>query len=201
MELHYTTEELIVPESDESLRRRRARIILLGYPLGILVVSVFLNLLVLGVEPAVVAMPALGSIRAFAVAGILLALNHTWNMMSTEFARSRHRLVATPEEWAAQGLNPENASKEGLRELERHHNMHRNATENAVCFIPLALVLLMISPSAIVATVWLVGFALARLSYTGSYLAKNTGLRGASMTLGLLATFGLASYIAISLMM
>ena len=88
---------------------------------------------------------------------------------------------------------------EGLRELERRHNAHRNTTENVVYFIILALVFVIVSPPTIATQVWIIGFAVARLGYTYSYLAGRDNVRGLFMSLSLLAMYGMASYLAISL--
>ena len=105
---------------------------------------------------------------------------------------------ATPEEWEANEASPESVLDEGWRELERRHNAHRNATENTVYFAILAGVFVTISPAASAAAAWILGFAVGRLGHTFSYLTRNTGLRGAFMSLSLLALYGMASYLVLS---
>ena len=87
-----------------------------------------------------------------------------------------------------------------MRELERRHNAHRNTTENTIYFIFLALVFVLVSPTTVAAQTWIVGFAVARLGYTYSYLAGKDSARGLFMTLSLLAMYGIASYLVISLL-
>ena len=101
--------------------------------------------------------------------------------------------------WAASGTSRQDAPEEGLRELERRHNTHRNTTENTTYFIFLASAFVLISPTTLAAQTWLIGFGVARLGYTYSYLAGKDNARGAFMTLSLLAMYGIASYLVMSL--
>jgi len=115
-------------------------------------------------------------------------------MTTTELTRVRFRLFATPEEWAASGIRRADAPRAGLEELERRHNAHRNATENTVYFVFVALIFAFASPSSLAAHAWIVGFAVARLGYTFAYLAGNDSIRGVFMSLSLICLYGLASY-------
>ncbi len=169
------------------------------YPLGVLLIGVVLNLFVFGVNPFAVALPSAECIRALVIAAVLLAINHTWIMTTTELTRVRFKMYSTPEEWAASGTSRQDAPEEGLRELERRHNTHRNTTENTTYFIFLASAFVLISPTTLAAQTWLIGFGVARLGYTYSYLAGKDNARGAFMTLSLLAMYGIASYLVMSL--
>ena len=100
---------------------------------------------------------------------------------------------------SAQLFSRRDAPEEGLRELERRHNTHRNTTENTIYFILLAMVFVLVSPTNIAAQAWIVGFADARLGYTYSYLSGKDNARGLFMTLSLLAMYGMASYLVMSL--
>ena len=174
-------------------------IVVTVYPVGVLLVSLALNVFVLGVNPCVVALPSIWCIRALVVAAVLLVVNHTWLMTATELTRGRFEMHATPEEWAASGASPENAPQKGVVELERHHNAHRNTTENTVYSALLAFVFALVSPTTAAVQAWVVGFGVARLGYTYSYLEGRDGARGLFMTLGLLSIYGMASYLALSL--
>ncbi len=169
------------------------------YPLGVLAIGVVLNLFVFGVNSVAVALPSTVSIRALIIAAVLLVINHTWLMTTTELTRLRFKMYSTPEEWAASGTSRHDAPDEGLRELERRHNTHRNTTENTIYFILLVLVFVSVSPTTLAAQTWIVGYAVARLGYTYSYLAGNDRARGAFMSLSLLAMYGVASYLVMSL--
>ncbi len=198
MELEEQTQSM-TSSIDETKRRRRMVTIVTLYPVGILLVSSALNVFALGVNPYVAALPSVGCMRALIIAAVLLVLNHTWLMTATELTRGRFKMHATPEEWAASGANPEDAPQLGIRELERHHNAHRNTTENTVYFSLLAVLFALASPSAAAAQVWIIGFAVARLGYTHGYLRGRDGTRGLFMTLGLLCLYGMASSLALSL--
>jgi uncharacterized MAPEG superfamily protein len=179
-------------------RQRRTIVIVKLYPLGVLLIAVVLNLFVFGVGPVAVALPAVEYIYALTIAAVLLLINHTWLMTTTELTRVRFNMYATPEEWAARGATRQDAPEEGLRELERRHNAHRNTTENTVYFVLLAPVFALVSPTTVAAQTWIVGFSVARLGYTYSYLAGKDGLRGLFMSLSLLAMYGMVSYLLMS---
>lgn len=179
--------------------QRRTMAIVKAYPLGPLIIGIVLNIFVFGVDPSVVALPTIECVSALIIAGVLLAINHTWIMTSTELTRVRFKLYSTPEEWAANGTNPQDAPEKDLRELERRHNTHRNTTENTTYFIFLASAFVFISPTTLAAQTWLIGFSVARLGYTYSYLTGKDNARGAFMTLSLLAMYGIASYLMMSL--
>ena len=170
-----------------------------AYPLGLLLIGIVLNLFVFGVNPFAVALPSAECIRALIIAAVLLVINHTWIMTTTELTRVRFKMYSTPEEWAASGISRQDAPEKGLRELERRHNTHRNTTENTIYFILLALVFVFVSPTTVAAQAWIVGFAVARLGYTYSYLAGKDNARGLFMSLSLLAMYGIASYLVMSM--
>lgn len=185
--------------TDETKRRGRMATIVTLYPGAVLLVGLALNVFAFGVNPYVAALPSVGSMRALVAAAVVLVLNHTWLMTTTELTRGRFKMHATPEEWAASGSSPDDAPEQGIRELERHHNAHRNSTENTVYFGFLAVLFSLASPSTAAVQAWVIGFAVARLGYTYSYLQGRDGARGLFMTLGLLAMYGMASSLALSL--
>ena len=185
--------------TDKTKRRQRTMAIVMAYPLGMLLIGAVLNLFVFGVIPAAVALPSAECTLALVVSAVLLVINHTWIMTSTELTRVRFKMYSTPEEWAASGTSRQDAPEEGLRELDRRHNTHRNTTENTVYFMLLALIFALVSPPAAAAQAWIIGFAVARLGYTYSYLAGNDAARGLFMSLSLMAMYGIASYLVMSL--
>lgn len=185
-------------KTDED-RKRRTMTIVKAYPLGVLIIAVVLNFFAFGVDPVVVSLPSADSIHALIIAAVLLVINHTWLMTTTELTRVRFKMYATPEEWAASGTSRHDAPDEGVRELERRHNTHRNTTENTIYFVLLVLVFVSVSPTRLAALTWIIGYAVARLGYTYSYLAGNDKARGAFMSLSLLAIYGIASYLLMSL--
>ncbi len=152
--------------TNEERRKRRSMSIVRFYPISVLFISVLLNVFVFGVSPSVVALPSAACISSLVIAAVLLVINHTWLMTTTELTRVRFKMYATPEEWAASGISQKDVPDEGLRELERRHNSHRNTTENAIYFALLAFIFVLVSPTNLAAQVWIIGFAVARLGYT-----------------------------------
>ncbi len=177
----------------------RSLAILSGYQIVLLLLALGVNWGVLGIQPASISLPTRAQLTWFAVSTILLLLNHAWLMTSTEFARARFRLFATPEEWKKSGEDPRRASEEGLRELARRHHAHRNTTENVVYFCLVSALLLLSSAPDSVAGVWMILFASSRLGYTYGYLSAQTGVRGLFMSLSLIALYGAGSYGLLSL--
>lgn len=183
----------------ESERRRLAPTLLIGvYPFALVLLSIAANLAVFGVKPVAVALPSSESYAALTVAGVLLLANHSWLMTATELTRGRFSLATTPEERLAKGIDGQMPSQAAVDELGRHHNAHRNSTENAVYFVLLVLILVFVSPPILAVQVWAIGFGVARLGYTYSYLAGKTGLRGLFMSLSLLPLYGMASYLVLA---
>lgn len=185
--------------SNSKDQKQRTKTLVKVYPLGILLISLVLNYFVFGVTPFLVSLPSSQSLAFVVVAAALLVANHTWLMTTTELTRLRFDLHATPEEWKASGALQADVPEEGWRELERRHNAHRNATENTVYFAILVGAFVMVSPPVLASGVWILGFAVGRLGHTFSYLTENTSLRGAFMSLSILAMYGMASYLVLSL--
>lgn len=186
-------------EVDEEKGPNHARTFIIVYPFAILIIGILLNILAFGVNPFIATFPSDELVVALVIATVLLLINHTWLMTATELTRARFKMYSTPEEWEASGLRAEDASSKGICELKRHHDTHLNTTENIVYFILLAGLLIFASPPSITAQVWIVGFAIARLCYTYSYLSGKDNVRGLFMTLSLLPMFSMASYLVTSL--
>ncbi|WP_310621307.1 MAPEG family protein [Flexibacterium corallicola] len=180
-------------------RKQKISIVILAYPFALLFTAAGLNWFVFGVERAVVSIPVPPVVAVLVMSAVLLLANHSWLMTSTELVRLRHNIKATPEEWQASDFRREDVLDEGKDELERQHNAHRNATENTVYFVFLALLMGMVSPVVVAAQIWIIGFAVGRLGHTFSYLSGNDSARGLSMSISLLSLYGLASYLALAL--
>ncbi len=186
-------------EVDEKKSRNRTKTIVVAYPFAILIVGAALNIFAFGVHPFTTTLPSIELISALVIATALLIINHAWLMTTTELTRVHFKMYSTPEEWAASGKKAEEAPAEGVRELKRRHDTHLNSTENIVYYALLVLLFIFSSPPSIGAQVWMVGFAIARLGYTYSFLSGKDNLRGLFMTLSLLPMFGMASYLVLSL--
>ena len=172
---------------------RRARHLVLGYPFVLFALALLINALVFDITPVSVSLPSSQPLLALVACGCVLVLNHAWLMTATELVRVHGELRATPEEWAASGLDPAQASAQALAELGRAHAAHRNATENTAVFALLVLPFMLVAPSAAAAWLWLLCFAVGRIGHALAYLQRRTDLRGAAMSLSLLGMFGVAS--------
>nr|NIO40053.1 MAPEG family protein [Burkholderiales bacterium] len=157
-------------ERNDNERRQRTKAIVKAYPFGLLLIAILLNLFAFGVHSLTIALPSSDIIFSLVGASVLLLINHSWLMTSTELTRVEYDMHATPEEWMAHALSEEDASAEGVRELDRRHGAHRNTTENVVYFVFLALIFAFVSPAPTAALAWIVGFPIARLGYTYCYL-------------------------------
>jgi uncharacterized membrane protein YecN with MAPEG domain len=168
--------------------------IILMYPIVLLLISLATNSFVFGVHAPILALPSPEIIPALIVAAALLLFNHTWLMTSTELTRLKYDMSATPEEWTERGTKAEDVSAEGVSELQRRHNAHRNLTENTVYFVLLAAVFCLTSPATLAAQVWMLGFSVARLGHTYGFLRGQSGVRGLFMSVSLISLYGMASY-------
>ena len=171
-----------------------------AYPFALVAIAITLNLFVFGLQPVDVTLPSVGYLLSIAVSAALLVINHTWLMISTELTRVKLGMSATPEEWAASGRSRVDTPALAAEELERRHNAHRNTTENVVYFALLVPPFVLVSPPIPAVQLWMIGFGVARLGYTYSYLSGRTGPRGLFMSLGLLSLYGMSSYALMSLL-
>lgn len=180
-------------------RIQKFTFILIGYPIALVIIALALNQFVFGVEPLRVALPSNDVLAALIISSILLLINHSWLMTTTELTRLNYKMYASQEEWIEAGVTKEDVSSEGWIELDRRHNAHRNATENSIYFGLLAVLICFVSPSILAAQIWIVGFAIGRLGYTYSALRGLSGQRGIFMTISLLSLYGLGGYLGLSL--
>jgi uncharacterized MAPEG superfamily protein len=187
--------------TDKDQRIRKFTLIVTGYPVALIAVALAVNFFAFGIQPLHVALPSNEVVTALIIAAILLLLNHTWLMTTTELIRLNYDMYASHEEWIEAGARKEDVPSRGWVELDRRHNAHRNATENTVYFILLALMISIASPSILAAQVWIIGFAVGRLGYTYCALRGRSGLRGIFMSVSLLSLYGLAGYLGLVLIM
>lgn len=182
------------PTASPTKRQKMARRFILAYPFGLILIALGVTLLAATNGPTAlqVALPQPLHLQLFSLASVLLLANHIWLMTTTELLRLKHGLQATPEEYAARGLDPTAVSAEAQTELTRRHNAHRNATENTVYFAVLAIPFLLLSPPVWLTALWMLGFGLGRLGHAGAFLTGRAGWRGLFMSLSLTALFGLA---------
>ena len=183
-----------------TLKKRKFTRIILAYPVALILIALLANLFLFGVTPATIALPDTEVLAPLVISALVLLGLHTWLMTSTELTRLHHDLHATPEEWEASDHAPEDISAKAQHELKRRHNAHTNMTENTLHFAILAILLALVSPAPLAAQVWSLAFAAGRFGHCFAYLSGQDSLRGIAMSLSLLSLYGMASYLAISLM-
>ena len=176
----------------------KARMIIIAYPFVLLFLSSLINYLVLEIGTFEVTLPSNSQLGAMIVAGVLLVINHSILMTTTELTRVKFGMFATPEEWKESGKSRQDVTEMGIQELERHHNAHRNSTENSCYFLALAIPFLLVSAPLLTTYIWLLGFSLSRLGHTFAYLHGLDNLRGVFMSTGLISMYGVVSYLLIS---
>lgn len=187
--------------SKKEEQKKQANTIMLVYPFALLLIALLINWFAFGIKAPNIALPSIEYIYALVIAASLLLINHSWLMTTTEIIRVRFKIYATPEERKASEIKRIETSKEGKDELSRRHNAHRNATENTLYFILLSFIFVIVSPAVLAVQAWIIGYAVARLGYTYSYLAGHDNVRGLFMSLSLLSLYGMTSYLVLSLFM
>ncbi|MGH1412099.1 MAG: MAPEG family protein [Pelagimonas sp.] len=184
---------------DLDARKKKFRTIIIVYPFALIGIAAIINTIAFGVTPISPALPSESVVTAAIISAVILLATHSWLMTRTELTRLRYDLYSTPEEWAARGRDPKKASQFGLSELARHHNAHRNMTENTVHFAVLAGLLSIVSPSQWAAELWFLGFALGRLAHGFCFVTGNDGARGIAMSVSLMSLYGMATYLLLAL--
>lgn len=174
------------------INKSQGIVLILAYPFVLIILGVLINYFALEIEPVNIALPAQSTISVVLTAAILLLINHTWLMTSTEVTRARLG-IQTP-------LQDDNTNPSQLS-LKRRHNAHRNTTENTLYFVLFITLLLFTSPSKLAVLVWALCFSLGRLGYTYGYLSDKTGVREIFMSLNLLSLYGMMSYLLLAFLL
>lgn len=170
---------------------------ILIYPPVLILIALVINFFS-GVTPLQIALPSGDIVSAAVISLVLLVINHSWLMTTTEIARHESQLFASPEE--QQGVSSNHKIDISLeKEVKRRLNIHRNTTENIPYYLMGLMLILFVSPPVSLATCWVVLFPIARLGYTYAYLKGSDSIRGIFMSLGLLSVYGFATYLLLSL--
>jgi len=183
---------------DLNFKQKRTIVVILIYPFAIFLISTLINLIFIDINTIEISMPSKTHLYTIISAALILTINHSLLMTTTEITRVKFKMYATPEEWDESGLSQKDTSEPAIQELERNHNAHQNLTENTCFFIVLLLPYILVSPPITATIIWLLGFAVARLGHTLAYLTGSSNLRGLFMSLSLLAMYGMASYLIIA---
>ena len=120
-------------------------------------------------------------VRLYVVVYILLALKMVAVGSYTSVLRLRRRVYATPEDYQLQGMTPTAARDE---DIERVRRAHQNDLENILPFFVLGFLFLMTRPSLTAASIYLVGYLIARTLHSLFYIRGLQPHRTIAFTLG-----------------
>ena len=120
-------------------------------------------------------------VRLYVVVYILLALKMVAVGSYTSVLRLRRRVYATPEDYRLQGMKPTDARDE---DIERVRRAHQNDLENILPFFVLGFLFLMTRPSLTAASIYLVGYLIARTLHSIFYIRGLQPHRTIAFTLG-----------------
>ena len=120
-------------------------------------------------------------VRLYVVVYILLALKMVAVGSYTSILRLRRRVYATPEDYRLQGMTPTAARDE---DIERVRRAHQNDLENILPFFVLGFLFLMTRPSVTAASIYLIGYLIARTLHSIFYIRGLQPHRTIAFTLG-----------------
>jgi uncharacterized MAPEG superfamily protein len=120
-------------------------------------------------------------VRLYVVVYILLALKMVAVGSYTSVLRLRRRVYSTPEDYQLQGMTPTQARDE---DIERVRRAHQNDLENILPFFVLGFLFLMTRPSLTAASIYLVGYLIARTLHSIFYIRSLQPHRTIAFTLG-----------------
>ncbi len=120
--------------------------------------------------------------RLFGVVYLLLVVKMVAVGFYTSSIRIRRKVYATPEDFEFQQLPP----KERDPDIERARRAHRNDLENILPFFGVGLLYAWTNPSMVAASIYFIGYAVARYLHTIFYLAAIQPHRTIAFTVALL---------------
>ena len=128
-------------------------------------------------------MPTLADpvVRLYVVVYALLLVKIAVVGMYTSTLRIRRKVYATPEDYALQGLAPRPARDE---DNERVRRAHQNDLENILPFFVAGFLFLLTRPSLTTASIYLIGYLLARTLHSFFYIRGVQPHRTIAFTLG-----------------
>ncbi len=107
------------------------------------------------------------AMKLFGLTYMILVLKMIAVGYSTSFYRIRDKHFATPEDYELQGLKPKEATHV---DVERTRRAHRNDLENILPYFGVGLFYALSGPSMTTATIFFVGFTVARILHSVFYL-------------------------------
>src|SRR5262249_8471799 len=107
------------------------------------------------------------ALRLFALTYVILVLKMVLVGYSTTFYRFRHKHFATPEDFELQGLEPKSTRD---ADIERTRRAHRNDLANILPYFGVGLFYALSGPSMFWASIFFIGYTVARVLYTIFYI-------------------------------
>ena len=120
-------------------------------------------------------------IRLYVIVYILLALKMAAVGTYTSILRIRRRVFATPEDYALQGMTTQATRDE---DIERVRRAHQNDLENVLPFFIIGFLFLLTAPSLRGASIYLVGYFIARTLHSIFYIRGLQPHRTIAFSLG-----------------
>jgi prostaglandin-E synthase 1 len=138
------------------------------------------------------------NLRIYAVTALVLSLNILWLWTKSGFVRGRTKTVMNDEDRgaAAKGVAVVEMDPPEVRRVLR---AHRNALDNSVPFLVVALVFVLLGASPLAAGITFCAFVLARLLHSFAYLRAIQPMRTIAFVSGLLVTVVLIGWNAVLL--
>jgi uncharacterized MAPEG superfamily protein len=127
-------------------------------------------------------------VRLYVVVYLLLVLKMAAVGTYTSVLRIGRKVYATPEDYALQGLAARTTRDE---DIDRVRRAHQNDLENILPFFVVGFLYLLTGPSYGAASVYLIGYLVARTLHTLFYIASLQPYRTIAFTLGGLFTLGM----------
>jgi len=119
-------------------------------------------------------------VRLLVVVYALLVLKMAALGSYTSVLRIRRSVFATPEDYALRGITPRTHDEE----IERVRRAHRNDLENILPFFVVGFLYLLTRPSLVLASIYLVGYLVARSFHSIFYIRGMQPHRTIAFTAG-----------------
>jgi uncharacterized MAPEG superfamily protein len=109
------------------------------------------------------------ALRLFGITYLILVVKMMAVGWYTSFHRISKGVFATPEDYRLQGVAPKAGANE---DVERARRAHRNDLENILPFFGVGLLYALTNPSMTAASIFFIGFGMARVLHSVFYLAE-----------------------------
>ena len=121
------------------------------------------------------------ALRLFAIVSLILVLKMAAVGVYTSTLRIGRKVFATPEDYALQGMQAKAVSDP---DIERIRRAHQNDLENILPFFVVGFFFALTHPPLLAAEIFFIGFALARILHSVSYIRSMQPHRTIAFTAG-----------------